>query len=179
MVDLRSNVVLIGMPGAGKSTIGVLLAKALAKDFVDTDVLIQRRASCSLQQIIDREGYETLQVIEREVLQDLACEHTVIATGGSAVYARDAMLQLKHSSRLVFIDVPLTILRERIHNMDSRGIVMKPGQDFDALFQERWTLYHELADISVVAGGHSQESALALIIDALQMNHTNAINPDK
>ena len=169
MADLRSNIALVGMPGAGKSTIGVLLAKALAKDFVDTDVLIQRRAGCSLQQIIDRDGYEALQAIEREVLLDLACEQTVIATGGSAVYARDAMQKLKRSSRTVFIDVPLTILRERIHNMDSRGIVLKPGQDFDALFQERWTLYHELADISVMAGGHSQESALALIVDALQL----------
>lgn len=163
----RTNIVLIGMPGAGKSTIGVLLAKTLTKDFVDTDVLIQRRADCSLQQIIDERGYEALQQIEREVLLELQCEHTVIATGGSAVYAGDAMQHLKQSSVVVFIDVPLQELRERIHNMDSRGIVQKPGQDFSALFQERWTLYSELADISVSAGAHSQESVLALIVDAL------------
>lgn len=163
----RTNIVLIGMPGAGKSTIGVLLAKTLTKDFIDTDVLIQRRAGSSLQHIIDERGYEALQQVEREVLLALHCKHTVIATGGSAVYARDAMQHLKQSSVFVFIDVPLQELRERIHNMDSRGIVQKPGQDFSALFQERWTLYSELADITVNAGAHSQESVLALIVDAL------------
>ena len=163
----RTNLVLIGMPGAGKSTIGVLLAKTLAKDFIDTDVLMQRRAGCNLQQIIDERGYAALCQLEREVLRDLQCEHTVIATGGSAIYATDAMQKLKKSSLVVFIDVPLAELRERIHNMDSRGIVQKPGQDFAALFQERWTLYSELADITIHAGAHSQESVLALIIDAL------------
>ncbi|MFT5603838.1 MAG: shikimate kinase [Paracoccaceae bacterium] len=167
MSDGRTNIVLIGMPGAGKSTIGVLLAKTLTKNFIDTDVLIQRRADTNLQNIIDSRGYEALQAIEREVLLELQCEHTVIATGGSAVYAQHAMAHLQKSAVVVFIDVPLQELRERIHNMDSRGIVQKPGQDFDALFQERWTLYREFADIHITAGSHSQEFVLALIVDAL------------
>ncbi len=168
MSDCRSNIVLIGMPGAGKSTIGILLAKTLTKDFVDTDVLIQRQVGSSLQDIVDTQGYEALRAVERQVLLELQCEQTVIATGGSAVYAQDAMQMLKQSGLVVFIDVPLQELRERIHNMDSRGIAKKPGQDFDALFQERWILYKEFADFRISAGSHSQESVLALVVDALQ-----------
>lgn len=164
----RSNITLIGMPGAGKSTLGILLAKALAKDFVDTDVLFQQREGCTLQAYQQRHGLAAFQQSEAELLKHLQLSDTVIATGGSAVYSREAMEHLRDHSRIVFIDVPYHVLTGRIHNMESRGIVQKPGQDFATLFQERWSLYEAAADVRLDAGEHSQDAVLMLLLDALQ-----------
>ncbi|MDW7758668.1 MAG: shikimate kinase, partial [Desulfuromonadales bacterium] len=124
----RSNIVLIGMPGAGKSTVGVVVAKLLAMDFVDTDVLIQAREKRTLQAIIRTEGLSVLKQVEEQALLDLAVEQTVIATGGSAVYSDAAMAALKRRGIAVFLDVPLPELVERLNDLDARGVVMEPGE---------------------------------------------------
>ncbi|MBB3048499.1 shikimate kinase [Litorivivens lipolytica] len=163
----RSNITLIGMPGAGKSTLGILLAKALAKDFLDTDVLIQQREGRTLQDYQQEHGLEAFQAIEADVLCNLSVHNCVIATGGSAVYSEAAMQALALHSRIVFIDVPLDVLSKRIHNMESRGIVQKPGQDFSALYRERWPLYERAAEIRIDTDHHAMDAVLALMIDRL------------
>ena len=164
---VRDNIVLVGMPGAGKSTIGILLAKALAKDFVDTDVLIQQREGCTLRDYQLAHGQDAFLRLEASVLENLAVSNTVIATGGSAVYVDSAMAALRQRGVVVFIDVPLAVLKTRLGDMGNRGVVQKPGQDLNALYQERWPLYEAAADIRVEAADHSQEAVLALVRDAL------------
>lgn len=143
------NLVLIGMPGAGKSTLGVLLARDLALDFVDTDLIIQTRAGKTLQEILDQEGYLSLRAREASVLSSLAVTDSVIATGGSAVYSEEAMTALADGGLVVFLDVPLERLRQRISDYDQRGIARRPGQSFEELFEERRKLYLQWADMVI------------------------------
>ena len=134
---MKHSVILVGMPGAGKSTLGVMLAKNLAKEFVDTDLLIQTRAGKCLQTLLDDEGYLALRQLEEEVLIDCDFSNHVVATGGSAVYSAAGMVSLRTSGLVVFLDVPLAELRRRIHDYDTRGIARRPGQSFESLFSER------------------------------------------
>ncbi len=143
------NIVLVGMPGAGKSTVGRLLAKGLGYGFVDTDRLIERVTGRLLQDIVDREGYMALRKIEEKVVSDLTLERHVIATGGSVVYGFAAMENLKTNGVIVFLDVPLGTLKKRIRNFGERGIAKRPGQTFEALFEERVPLYVRYADFTV------------------------------
>ncbi len=145
------SVVLIGMPGAGKSTVGVLLAKALGLDFIDTDLAIQVREGRTLEDILDAEGYLTLRRIEGEVLRMLDGASKVIATGGSAVYSDAAMQHLKSFGPAVFLDVPLPALAARIGKLRGRGIAGPPGSTFESLAKERIPLYRHYADITVDA----------------------------
>ena len=147
----QDSVVLIGMPGAGKSTIGILLAKDLGLDFLDTDVLIQVQQNLTLQQILEARGYKKLRVIEEQAILGLGEGARVIATGGSAVYGEQAMAKLQITALIVFIDVKLATLRQRIHNYDSRGVARRPEQSFEDLFEERKSLYANYADI-VISG---------------------------
>jgi shikimate kinase len=137
------------MPGAGKSTVGVLLAKWTARDFVDTDVLIQASQQRSLQDIVDKEGHQVLRQVEEQALLALNLENHVIATGGSAVYSEPAMAHLKRNGVVVFLSVGLARLRERLGNFATRGIVRRPGQTLEQLFEERDVLYRKYADITV------------------------------
>ena len=144
-----SSVVLIGMPGAGKSTVGILLAKEMGLDFVDTDISIQVREGKTLQQITDQSGYLTLRDIEEQVLLAEKIIGKVVSTGGSAVYSEAGMTHLAQDSVAVFLDVPLAALEARISNFSSRGIARHPGQSFDDLFAERSILYRRYADVCV------------------------------
>ena len=161
----RSSIVLIGMPGAGKSTLGVLLAKETARDFVDTDVLIQVRENKTLQCILNDSDYLNLRRIEEEVLLSVDLAHHVIATGGSAVYSDKGMAKLKTLGPVVFLDVSLDELRRRIHNYDSRGIACRPGQSFEALFEERDTLYRRYADRVIDCNNKSQSEIVKELLD--------------
>ncbi len=160
----RTSVVLIGMPGAGKSTLGVLLAKALALDFVDTDVLIQLREGRTLQQILDAADYLRLRAIEEETILAAEPRRCVVATGGSAVYSRRSMEHLRSFGPIVFLDVPLDELERRITNFASRGIAADPSQSLEALFEERRALYLEHADLRIDVASQRPEKLIDEIV---------------
>jgi shikimate kinase len=146
---MRSNVVLIGMPGSGKSTVGVILAKQTSRAFVDTDVVIQTQQGRSLQEIVDRHGPMALRRIEEEVLLGLSLRNHVIATGGSAVYSDRAMAHLRSEGIVVFLDVDLPTLEARVRDFRTRGLAKEPGQTFGDLYLERLPLYRKYAEVTV------------------------------
>lgn len=148
MPDNHSNLVLIGMPGAGKSTIGVLLAKRLQRNFLDTDLLIQVAEGRSLQDIVDTQGDQALRDLEAETILGLNPTNHVIATGGSAVYSDPAMQHLRRHGRILFLRVDLETLAQRLRNFETRGIARKPGQSLRELFEERNALYEQYADLT-------------------------------
>jgi shikimate kinase len=161
--DCALNIILIGMPGAGKSTVGVLLAKRLGYQFVDTDLLLQTRQNNRLQEIIARDGLATFKKIEEDVLCSLATTHSVVATGGSAVYSERAMAHLKHLGQLVFIDIPLDELLSRVNDMDSRGLVIGPDETYENLYNERQPLYRKYAEVTIAGAGLTVEAVAAAI----------------
>lgn len=163
-----SNLILIGMPGAGKSTLGILTAKALGLSFLDTDVAIQAQYGQTLSELISRHGLEGFCRIEEEYLGNLNVRQTVIATGGSAVYYDGAMNHLKQTGRVVYLKVPLEILRSRLANMASRGVVIEPGQTLETLFKKRSGLYERYADLIIPLAEQSHEQAVQAILQRLQ-----------
>lgn len=142
----KSNIVLIGMPASGKSTLGVQLAKWLSMGFMDTDLLVQARAGESMQSFQNRDGLDAYQTLECDTVKSVVCENCVIATGGSAVYCEAAMQYLKSIARIIFLDVPLDEIKRRIGNFSERGVVIKPGMTLDDLYAERHPLYLKHAD---------------------------------
>lgn len=157
------NLVLIGMPGAGKSTLGVLLAKALGMEFIDTDLLIQQAEGRLLQQIIDRDGLRRFMEIEESVICALRADHAVIATGGSAVYSPKAMAALRKSGRILYLHVPYEEIEQRITNITSRGIVLPDGVTLRQLYEERVPLYQAGSDRTVNCAGRDIEQSVAEI----------------
>jgi shikimate kinase len=165
MTQKLSNIVLIGMPGSGKSTVGVILAKKTARDFVDTDVLIQTSHERTLQEIVDTDGYMALRKIEEDFLLGLNLRHHVIATGGSAVYSHQAMTQLKMFGVVIFLNVDLATLESRVLDFSKRGLSKRPGQSLSELFDERFSLYTKHADITINCIGMTQDEVCASIIE--------------
>lgn len=151
------NIVLIGMPGAGKSTVGVLLAKALGMPFIDTDLVIQEKEGKCLQDIIDSKGIEYFLSLEEGVILNLNVKGHVIATGGSVVYSKAAVRYLRENGILVYLNLRYGEIEMRIENMSGRGIVIKKGQRLDELFNERAPLYEEYADVVIDCSGKDME----------------------
>ena len=167
------NIVLIGMPGSGKSTVGVLLAKALGYQFVDTDLLIQQREGALLQDVLDALGVEAFLDLEGEVLSGLTCTGTVIAPGGSAVCRERGMKRLKELGRVVYLHVPLAELERRVDNITTRGIAMAPGETLSHVFAQREPLYRKYADLTVeVEAGRSLEDTVAAVLAGLRGGRT-------
>lgn len=166
------NITLIGMPGAGKSTIGIILAKNLSLGFIDTDVLIQINRQRSLQQLLDSGGHLHLRRIEEEEICKLNLSRHVIATGGSAAYSEKAMHHLGRSSHIVFLEVSFDELLRRIRNFQSRGIAKAPGQSFEELFAERQLLYRRYAGLTIHCDGIDQETVAERIATALPPGHS-------
>ncbi len=160
----HSNMILIGMPGSGKSTVGVILAKLISFDFIDTDILIQKSKGRPLQKIVDREGPMVLRQIEAGVLLDLKCTRSVISTGGSAVYSEAAMAHLKTLGTIVYLKVDLDVLASRIHDFFTRGLARRPGQSLSDLFAERAPLYAKHADMTIDCTNLTQEAVCRSII---------------
>ncbi|MBN1557189.1 MAG: shikimate kinase [Lentisphaerae bacterium] len=154
------------MPGAGKSTVGVILAKQTGRSFLDTDVLIQAAQGRTLQDIVDADGYAALRTIEAGTLAGLDVRDHVIATGGSAVYSAAAMERLQADGTVVFLDVDRATLESRVRDFGTRGLAKPPGQSFEALFRERAPLYRRYADIVVDCTALTQEAVCAAIVEA-------------
>lgn len=166
----KSNIVLIGMPGSGKSTVGVILAKMMAKNFVDTDVLIQLEEGRTLQDIVDNEGHMELRRIEERVLLSVNHLNHIIATGGSAAYSHTAMSHLQKNGIIVFLDADLPCLHSRIENYETRGLAKRPDQSFQDLFLERNELYTRYSEITINCSRLSQEQVCSDIMHAITDN---------
>lgn len=160
-------IVLIGMPGAGKSTVGVLLAKHLGLGFVDTDLLLQAHAGRRLQEIVDGAGFRELRRLEEETILALEVRGAVIATGGSAVYSERAMRHLREHGILVYLAAGLELLEARIDDYDRRGIANAAEQSFGEIHRERTPLYERYADIVVAVDGLTQEGVARAVLAAL------------
>ncbi len=157
------NIILIGMPGCGKSTVGVLLAKRLGFRYTDVDLLIQEAAGKRLFEILRDDGGDCFADLENRIGASIDAKHTVIATGGSMVYGKDAMAHLKSIGTVVYLRVPLAELEKRVNNFETRGILMRDGQTLADIFKERTPLYEQYADITVDCyGGDLTDNALRI-----------------
>ena len=167
VVTKTHNIVLVGMPGSGKSTIGVLLAKRLGYAFLDTDIYIQTQEGEHLFQIIRRLGSAGFCQLEEAYLLRVACHQHVIATGGSAVYSEAAMQHLHRNGVIVYLDLDPERLSARLANLDARGVVRSPGQSIAGLHRERAPLYLRHADIQIVCGSATPEQIVRKIVSAV------------
>lgn len=165
---MKSNITLIGMPGAGKSTIGVIVAKRLGMGFIDTDVLIQTSQQKTLQQIMDESDHLNLRAIEEQEILNLSADNQVIATGGSAAYSDKAMRHLRAISTVIFLEVEFAEIVRRIKNFASRGIAKAANQSFRELFDERQALYKKYAEITIDCHGLGQEEVAEKIASSLK-----------
>lgn len=164
------NIILIGMPASGKSTAGVLLAKAIGYGFIDTDLLIQNRERALLCDIIRDKGAEEFLRIEEEVNAELWAEHCVISTGGSVIYGEKAMARLKELGVVVYLKLGEPALEKRLKNIFRRGVVMRtPGETVAQLYAERVPLYEKYADIAVDCENHTVEETVQAIAEAVSL----------
>ena len=161
------NLILIGMPAVGKSTVGVLLAKRLGLGFLDTDLMIQTGEHARLQTLIARDGLQRFCDLEARYIQALAPERTVIATGGSVVYRQVAMAHLQALGKVLFLDTALAPLAERLDSLETRGVVYLPGQTIATLYSERRPLYRRYAHTSVDCTHCTPEQVVRKILAAL------------
>jgi shikimate kinase len=168
METASDTIILIGMPAVGKSTLGVLLAKILGLDFIDTDLLIQIGEKKQLQQIIQVTGVDGFCDLEERYILTLSARQAVIATGGSVVYRRSGMEHLQRLGLLCFLDIDLPSLKERLGNLESRGVARKPGQTIDRLYAERQPLYQQYAQITIPCSGLTHEQAIGKLLKAIQ-----------
>ncbi len=164
------NIVLIGMPGVGKSTLGVVLAKELGFEFVDADLLIQKREKRLLKEIIAQDGVDGFLKVEEEVNAKIEAERTIIATGGSVVYSQKAMEHLKSIGKVVYLKLNFDDLNNRLGNLKGRGVVLKDGQTLKSLYEERTPLYEKYADITVSEDGLNLEETLSNVLQSLIFN---------
>ncbi len=164
---MKSNIVLIGMPAAGKSTIGVLLAKSYLKSFVDTDLIIQSKYNCALSDIIEKQGTDAFLKIENDVIASKEYDSAIIATGGSAVYGEGAMAHLKEKGIVVYLKLSLEEIKKRIGNIKTRGVAMKNGSSLELVYKERKPLYEKYADITIDCQNLSAEQVVEKIINEI------------
>ena len=149
------NIILIGMPGAGKSTVGVVLAKAAGYKFIDTDLVIQEDQGMVLQNIIEKYGNKGFNTIENNIISQISTDKSVIATGGSAVYGKEAMQNLKSIGRVLYLKLPYNEIKKRLGSLGKRGVLIKKGQTLEELYNERIPLYEKYADITINCYGMS------------------------
>ena len=163
----RKNVVLIGMPGCGKSTIGVVLAKVVGARFIDADLLIQKQEGKLLHEIIAEKGTDGFIEIEERVNASIEASHTIIATGGSVVYGKKAMEHLSRIGTVVYLKVPYDTLEKRLEDIKGRGVVLKEGQTLRTLYDERTPLYEKYADIEISEDDLNVEQTVEKLLERL------------
>lgn len=164
---MKDNIVLIGMPGVGKSTVGVVLAKKLGYQFIDSDLLIQEQEHRLLSEIIDQEGIDGFLAIEDRVNSEIDVVRSVIATGGSAVYGENAMRHLRGIGTIIYLRQSFENLDKRLSNLHGRGVVVREGQTLQDIYTERCALYEKYADITIDEGRLDIGQTLDSILDAL------------
>ena len=157
---MKNNIILIGMPGCGKSTCGVLAAKALCMSFVDTDLLIQEKEKMKLQDIIDKKGLDYFEKTEDDCLSSIDCNDSIISTGGSAVYYDRAMKNLSSIGKVVYIKISFEEMMKRIKNITTRGIVLGEGESLEDMFKRREALYEKYADFTIECDGQTVEQTV-------------------
>ena len=158
------NIILVGMPACGKSTVGVVLAKTMNKDFVDTDITIQQQEGHTLQDIINLHGNEYFHRVEERVLLDFDGKDCVVATGGSAIYYPAAIEKFKENGKVIYLRVSLETILQRLNNVKTRGVTLKKGQTIASLYAERTPLYESRADLIIEADGLSVEEIVEEIV---------------
>ena len=162
-----SNIILIGMPGVGKSTIGVILAKLLGYQFLDADLLIQQQEKKLLKDIICERGTDEFIEIENRVNAGIVAEHTVIATGGSVVYGKEAMRHLKEIGTVVYLEVSYHTIEKRLADIKGRGVVLRENQSLLDLYEERTPLYEKYADVKVTEEHLNVEQTIERLVEEL------------
>lgn len=167
---MKSNIVLIGMPGVGKSTVGVILAKVLGYQFVDSDLVIQKEEGKLLKEIIAEVGTEGFVQVENRVNASLEAEDSVIATGGSVVYGKEAMEHLREIGTVVYLSLPYEEIRKRLSDIKGRGVVLRDGQTLKDLYEERRVLYEKYADIQIDETGLNVEETINAILESRDTN---------
>lgn len=165
---MKNNIVLIGMPGSGKSTIGKLLAKELNKIAIDGDTIIEQKEGMKLQEIINTKGNDYFTKLEDKVLSNLECDNYVISPGGSVCYYPNAMKHLSEIAEVIYLKVSFKELEKRVNNLDSRGIVFKPNQTFKDLYNERTPLYEKYAGLVIDSSGLTPNETIKLLLEQLQ-----------
>ncbi|MBQ2730045.1 MAG: shikimate kinase [Clostridia bacterium] len=174
MRQTLDNIILIGMPGSGKSTLGVLFAKAEMYAFCDTDLLVQQKEKLPLFKIIEKKGLEGFLETENEVVSGLHGYHrTVIATGGSVVLSEQAMQNLKKNGVIMYIKLSPEEIKRRVRNITTRGIVMREGETLDDIYRERVPLYEKYADITVDCEGLKTEQSVEKMVKVLKEARNN------
>lgn len=163
-----NNITLIGMPGAGKSTVGVVLAKILGYQFIDSDLLIQKEEKRKLSRIISEDGIEGFKIIENRVNASIEVEETVIATGGSVVYCEEAMNHLKSIGKIIYLKLSYESVSKRLGDLRGRGVVLREGQNLKDLYDERKPLYEKYADIVIDEEGINLEATLQAVLDKIE-----------
>lgn len=164
----KDNIILIGMPGAGKSTIGVVLAKVMGYQFIDADLLIQEREKRLLADIIREDGLDRFIQIENEVNQSINTHNAIIATGGSVIYGQQAMEHLCKIGTVVYLKLTYKTIEKRLGNISQRGVVLKPGQDLAGLYEERCPLYEKYANLVIQCENMDMEATMETIVEKLR-----------
>ena len=170
-MDLKkNNIILIGMPGVGKSTVGVILAKILGYGFVDADIVIQDIDKRLLKDIIAEEGVEGFINIENKINSEIYGNKTIIATGGSVIYGKEAMEHYKEIGTVVYLKLDYETLSKRLGDIKNRGVVLKEGQDLKGLYDERCELYAKYADLEIDEAGLDVENTIEILVEKLAIN---------
>ena len=169
-MHIMDNVVLIGMPGAGKSTVGVVLAKRLGFGFVDSDLVIQEHTGMLLYQIMEEKGMDGFLKVENEINASIVTNRSVIATGGSVIYGREAMAHLKSTGTVIYLKLGLDAIKERLGDLKERGVAVRDGQSLEDLYLERIPYYEKYADITVDCENRMIKDIVADIADAMGRN---------
>ena len=164
----RKNIVFVGMPASGKSTVGVIVAKVMGMNFIDSDIVIQQRENDKLNELIEEYGIDVFLKREEQALLSINVDNTVIATGGSAIYSDAGMKHLSNNATIIYLKVSLDNLKDRLTDLKARGVVIRPGESIEQMYATRSVLYEKCADIIVEEKGTSIEDTVCLVMEQLR-----------